>query len=66
VFESFMRDLDPTQYGEADRRQVDPAIEVQVAKWSTGGTLDWWVKERPRVARAGARAGRSSEMGQAR
>jgi hypothetical protein len=40
-----MRDLDPSQYGEADRREVDPPVEVQVA-WSAAGTLDWWVKER--------------------
>jgi hypothetical protein len=39
-----MRDLDPSQYGEADRR--DPPIEVEAATWSAGGTLDWWVKER--------------------
>jgi hypothetical protein len=24
-----MRDLDPSQYGEADRREVDPPIEVE-------------------------------------
>src|SRR5215211_5647603 len=41
-----MQDLDPTQYGEADRRAVDPPVEVQVATWSAAGTLDWWVRER--------------------
>ena len=41
-----MRDLDPNQYGEADRREVDPPVEVRVATWSRAGTLDWWVKER--------------------
>jgi hypothetical protein len=41
-----MPDLDPSQYGEADRREVDPPIEVQADTWSAGGTLDWWVKER--------------------
>jgi hypothetical protein len=41
-----MRDLDPTQYAEADRREVDPPIEVELAAWSPGGTLDWWVNER--------------------
>jgi hypothetical protein len=46
VFELSIRDLDPTQYAEADRREVDPPIEVESATWSTGGTLDWWVKER--------------------
>jgi hypothetical protein len=43
MFESDMRDVD--QYGEADRREVDPPITVEVATWSAGGTLDWWVKE---------------------
>jgi hypothetical protein len=38
--------FDPSQYGEADRREVDPPIEVQAATWSPGGQLDWWVKER--------------------
>ena len=46
VFESDMQDLDPAQYSEADRREVDPPIEVETATWSAGGTLDWWVKER--------------------
>ena len=42
-----MRDLDPTQYDEADRREVDPPIEVELAPaWSAGGQLDWWVRER--------------------
>ena len=36
----------PAQYAEADRREVDPPIEVERATWSAGGTLDWWVKER--------------------
>ena len=33
-------------YSEADRREVNPPIEVESATWSSGGTLDWWVKER--------------------
>jgi hypothetical protein len=41
-----MEDLDPAQYAEADRQEVDPPIEVETATWSAGGTLDWWVKER--------------------
>jgi hypothetical protein len=44
--ESDMRDLDPSQYGEADRREVNPPIEVESATWSADGMLDWWVKER--------------------
>jgi hypothetical protein len=31
---------------EADRREVDPPIEVEAATWALGGTLDWWVRER--------------------
>jgi len=46
MFESVLRDLDPTQYGEADRRAVDPPVEVQVATSSAAGTLDWWIRER--------------------
>jgi hypothetical protein len=41
-----MWDLDPTQYGEADRRELDPPLEVGVAIWSVAGTLDWWVRDR--------------------
>jgi hypothetical protein len=41
-----MRDLDPSQYGEADSREVSPPIEVESATWAPGGTVDWWVKER--------------------
>ena len=29
-----MRDLDLSQYVEADRREVDPPIEVEAATWS--------------------------------
>ena len=41
-----MQDLDPSQYAEADRREVNPPIEVESATWPLGGTLDWWVRER--------------------
>jgi len=34
------------QYAEADRREVNPPVEVESATWTHGGTLDWWVKER--------------------
>jgi hypothetical protein len=33
-------------YAEADRREVNPPVEVKAATWLPGGTLDWWVKER--------------------
>jgi hypothetical protein len=39
-------DADVQQFAEADRREVDPPIQVQTATWSKAGTLDWWVKER--------------------
>ena len=39
-------DLDPSQYREADRRDVDPPVEVEAATWWAGGTLGWWVRER--------------------
>jgi hypothetical protein len=41
-----MRDVNPDRYGEADRREVDPPVQVEAATWSPEGTLDWWVKER--------------------
>ena len=41
-----LTDGDLAQRAEADRRAVDPPIEVQAATWSRGGTLDYWVKER--------------------
>jgi hypothetical protein len=41
-----MRDFDPNQFAEADRREVNPPIPVDMATWSKAGRLDWWVKER--------------------
>jgi hypothetical protein len=38
-------ELDPRQYSEADRREVDPPIQVESATWVPGGQMDWWVKE---------------------
>jgi hypothetical protein len=34
------------QRAEANRREVDPPIQVDTATWSRAGQLDWWVKER--------------------
>jgi hypothetical protein len=31
---------------EADRREVEPPIHVQMATWASAGQLDWWVKDR--------------------
>jgi hypothetical protein len=41
-----LSDDDLERIAEADRREVDPPIQVDAAAWSAGGTLDWWVKER--------------------
>jgi hypothetical protein len=41
-----LSDGDVQQFAEADRREVDPPIEVQTATWSPGRQLDWWVKDR--------------------
>jgi hypothetical protein len=37
---------DLEQIAAADRREVDPPIQVEKAMWSKAGQLDWWVKER--------------------
>jgi hypothetical protein len=34
------------QFAAADRREVDPPIQVDGATWSKAGQLDWWVRER--------------------
>jgi hypothetical protein len=39
-------DDDLAQPAEADRREVDPQIQVETATWSKAGQLDWWVKDR--------------------
>jgi hypothetical protein len=41
-----LSDTDLKQFAEADRREVDPPIPVEIATWSHAGQLDWWVKER--------------------
>jgi hypothetical protein len=38
--------LRPDSVRRGGSREVDPPLEGQVASWSAGGTLDWWVKER--------------------
>jgi hypothetical protein len=49
---------------EADRRAVDPPIEVQAASWSAGGELDWGVKERQQVTCPNAGSRRTSRVDQ--
>jgi hypothetical protein len=34
------------QRNEDDRREVNPPIEVESARWRAGGVVDYWVKER--------------------
>jgi hypothetical protein len=66
----FNRDHVPIDYGSrsesvrpADRRKVDPPIEVESA-WSLAGTLDWRVKERPRASSGSAEyAGKTDGSG---
>jgi hypothetical protein len=41
-----LSDDDLEQFAEADRREVDPPIQVEIATWSKAGQLDWWVRER--------------------
>jgi hypothetical protein len=41
-----LTDGDVQRLPEADRREVDPPIQADMATWSTAGRLDWWVKER--------------------
>jgi hypothetical protein len=42
-----LTDDEVQQRAEADRREVEPPIQVETATSSKGGQLDWWVKERP-------------------
>jgi hypothetical protein len=42
---SNLSDDEVQQDAEADRREVDPPIQVETAVWSKAGQLDWWVKE---------------------
>jgi hypothetical protein len=41
-----LSDDEVEQHAAADRREVDPPIEVKMATWSRAGQLDWWVKDR--------------------
>ena len=35
---------DVQQRAEADRREVNPQIQVEAAIWTTAGQLAWWVR----------------------
>src|SRR5688572_15597889 len=39
-------EFDPEQIRPENRREVDPPVEVELATWPAGGTVDWCVKER--------------------
>ena len=41
-----IRRAHPVWGADADRRSIDPPIEVDMAMGSPNGGLDWWVKER--------------------
>jgi hypothetical protein len=41
-----LTDHEVQQRADADRREVDPPIEVETATLSKAGQLDWWVRER--------------------
>jgi hypothetical protein len=41
-----LSDDDLQRRAEADRREVDPPIQVDTASWSRSGQLDWWVRDR--------------------
>jgi hypothetical protein len=40
-----LSDADLKRRDAADRREVDPPIQVETATWSKAGQLDWWVRE---------------------
>jgi hypothetical protein len=40
-----LNERDLQQIAEADRREVDPPIQVETATWSHAGQLGWWVKD---------------------
>jgi hypothetical protein len=45
-----LSDVEVQQHADADRRAIDPPIQVDIATWSNAGQLDWWIKEhRPRL-----------------
>ena len=41
-----LNDDEVQRLAAADRREVDPPIEVKSATWSSVEQLDWWVKDR--------------------
>jgi len=57
-------DFDPTQYPEADRREVDPPIQVEVAAWSAGGHSRLVGERAPGGDGPSTRSWRSSTVGQ--
>jgi len=41
-----LSDEDLQKFADADRREVELPIPVDLATWSHAGQLDYWVKER--------------------
>src|SRR5687768_2985903 len=48
---------------EADRREVDPPIDVEAAMWSKAGQVDWWERT-PGMVGSGTRCRRPSTVDQ--
>jgi hypothetical protein len=59
-----LSDNDLQQRAEADRREVDPPIQVQTATWSKAGQLDWWVKEPAGIVGSRTRSTRPTTVDQ--
>ena len=61
-----LNDDEVQQRAEADRREVDPPIQVEAATWSKAGQLDWWVKSdgKPGMAGSGTRSRRPATLDQ--
>jgi hypothetical protein len=59
-----LSEADVQHLAEADRREVDPPIQVETATWSKAGQLDWWVKRTAGVVRSRPRCRRPSTVDQ--
>jgi hypothetical protein len=59
-----LRDDELGQIAEADRRKVDPPIQVETAIWSKAGSLDWLGEGTAGVVGSRTRCRRPSTMDQ--
>jgi hypothetical protein len=53
-----LSDAEMQHLAEADRREVDPPIHIDLATWSRAGQLDWGMKERQQWLGRDTRCGR--------